>query len=69
MKADNFCYWLQGMMELSDPDTITEEQLDDIKAHLRIAFKYDIDQRYGDEEHQTALSRIHNPDFESRINC
>lgn len=71
MKADNFCYWLQGMMELGDPETISKEQLDDIKAHLRIAFKYDIDQRYGDKKHQEALSRIHNPhEFTTTaINC
>jgi hypothetical protein len=61
MKADNFCYWLQGLMELENPETITKEQLDDIKAHLRITFKYDIDLRYGDKEHQKRLSSIHNP--------
>lgn len=63
MKADNFCYWLQGMMELGDPETISEEQLDDIKAHLRITFKYDIDLRYGDEAHQERLNTIHNPNL------
>jgi len=68
MKADNFCYWLQGFMELTDPKTISEEQLDDIKAHLRIAFKYDIDLRYGDEAHQAKLSEIHDP-MGTRVNC
>ena len=69
MKADNFCYWLQGLMELEDPKTITEEQLNDIKAHLRITFKYDIDKRYGDDKHQEVLSRLHNPESETKINC
>ncbi len=70
MKADNFVYWLQGFMELQDPETITKEQLDDIKAHLRITFKYHIDLSYGDEEHQKKLSEIHNP-FPSdvKFNC
>ena len=57
-------------MELQDPETITKEQLDDIKAHLRITFKYHIDLSYGDEEHQKKLSEIHNP-FPSdvKFNC
>ena len=69
MKADNFCYWLQGYMELENPDTIDEVKLEDIKAHLRIAFKYDIDLRYGDKKHQEKLSYIHNPDMGAVINC
>lgn len=70
MKAENFCYWLQGFMELQSPKTITKEQLDDIKAHLRITFKYDIDLSYGDEEHQKRLSNIHNlSPTDTKVNC
>jgi len=70
MKADNFVYWLQGFMELQDPETINKEQLDDIKAHLKIAFKYDIDLRYGDAKQQKKLSDIHNPHpLDIKVNC
>lgn len=70
MKSDNFCYWLQGFMELQNPKEITVEQLDDIKAHLRIVFKYDIDLSYGDKEHQKRLSDIHNPHpMDIKFNC
>lgn len=61
MTAENFVYWLQGFMELAEPEKITKAQLGDIKDHLRLAFKDDIDQRYGDETHQQELSDIHNP--------
>ncbi|MCK5537555.1 MAG: hypothetical protein KAI79_12065 [Bacteroidales bacterium] len=67
MKAANFCYWLQGMMELVDPKTITREQLDDIQAHLKIVFKYDIDPSYGDTKHQIKLTDLHMS--ETKINC
>ena len=70
MKADNFCYWMQGLMELGNPDTIDEVQLADIKAHLRMVFKYDIDLKYGGEKHQRRLSQIHNPsNHEVKIKC
>jgi len=68
MKAENFCYWLQGFCEIGDPEVITEEQLNDIKAHLKITFKYDIDLSYGDKKHQNALNKIHNPGGHE-INC
>lgn len=70
MKADNFCYWLQGFIELGDPDKITQEQMKEIRDHLKIVFKYDIDTRYGDSKHQAKLSSIHNPgDIGIAFNC
>lgn len=70
MTAENFVYWLQGYMELANPEIITEEQLSDIKDHLRLAFKDDIDKRYGDAEHQKTLSAIHNPyPGDVQLNC
>jgi len=57
-------------MELSKDKEISEEQLNDIKAHLRIVFRYDIDIGYGDKAHQKKLSKIHNPgDYTTAINC
>lgn len=70
MKADNFCYWLQGFMELGSPDIVTEEQLSDIKAHLRIVFKYDIDLSYGNKTHQQLLSSLHGMSLHvPSVNC
>lgn len=69
MKAENFCYWLQGYMELQNPKQISSKELDDIKAHLRITFKYDIDLSHGDANHQKRLSEIHNPESGIKLNC
>lgn len=36
MNAENFCYWLQGWLEIQNPVTINALQLQEIKNHLSI---------------------------------
>ena len=38
MKESDFVYWLQGFVELSDTDTISEKQWLMIKDHLKLVF-------------------------------
>jgi hypothetical protein len=38
MSPQDFCYWLQGFMEVSDPKSIDEKQLEVIKKHLALVF-------------------------------
>ena len=38
MNEQTFCYWLQGFVELSDTDTISEKQWLVIKDHLKLVF-------------------------------
>lgn len=38
MKESDFVYWLQGFIELSDTDTISEKQWLMIKDHLKLVF-------------------------------
>lgn len=38
MNSETFCYWLQGFVELSDTDTISEKQWLMIKDHLKLVF-------------------------------
>jgi|688.fasta_scaffold644603_3 hypothetical protein len=61
MKTQDFCYWLQGLFELSDPKTLSKKQTDLIKRHLALVFMHDIDPSQGSEEHQAKLNKIHNP--------
>lgn len=63
MKAENFCYWLQGYFEISgvDGDTMTTEKIECIRKHLALVFKHDIDPKQGSPEHQAELNEIHNP--------
>lgn len=59
MKAENFCYWLQGMFELNNPRQLDPSQTELIRRHLAMVFKHDIDPKMGDPEHQAALNAIH----------
>ena len=38
MNSESFTYWLQGFVELSDTDTISERQWLTIKDHLKLVF-------------------------------
>ena len=39
MTAENFVYWLQGMLEISNPETITKEQIQVIKDHIALVLR------------------------------
>lgn len=38
MTPENFCYWLQGVFEVTDAKTLTEAQVQIIKNHLTLVF-------------------------------
>lgn len=62
MTSRDFCFWLQGFFEVTDPKQITEQQTQLIKNHLNLVFKHEIDPSMGDETHQQLLNNIHNSD-------
>ena len=39
MTAEQFVYWLQGFMEINDPDRISPIETKIIKDHLALVFK------------------------------
>lgn len=39
MNERDFCYWLQGLFELQDPDFLNEKTTKIIKDHLALVFK------------------------------
>ena len=40
MTPENFCYWLQGYIELTSGEgDLTEQQVQMIKDHLKLVFK------------------------------
>ncbi len=59
MKATEFCYWLQGLFELSNPQELSILQTTLIKRHLALVFKHDIDPQAGPPEYQATLQAIH----------
>ncbi len=61
MSSRDFCFWLQGFLELNKPKSLTEEQTKLVAAHLNLVFKHEIDPSIGDQEHQDSLNQIHHP--------
>ncbi len=43
MTSRDFCYWLQGLLELQNPKALDEKQTDLIRAHLHMVFIHEID--------------------------
>lgn len=61
MLARDFCFWLQGYMEISTHSTpgLTAHQLEIVKKHLNLVFLHDIDPSMGDKKHQEELNTAH----------
>jgi hypothetical protein len=58
VKSVEFCYWLQGLFEVGEPETLNAKQVDLIKRHLNMVFVHEIDATYP-KEHQDALNAAH----------
>ena len=39
MTPENLCYWLQGFLEIQNPNSLNETQIQIIKDHLSLVFK------------------------------
>lgn len=59
MTSRDFAYWLQGLFELKNPKALNAKQTEQIKLHLALVFKHEIDPSMGDKKHQSALNAIH----------
>ena len=65
MTSRDFCYWLQGLFELSDCDknkpnnSLSMEQVACLRNHLNMVFVHEIDPSHGNKEHQALLSKVH----------
>lgn len=61
MTSRDFCYWLQGYIELAKDQQLTPGQFRMIQSHLSMVFKHEIDPSMGNETHQEELNQLHNP--------
>lgn len=59
MLSRDFCFWLQGFLELSPRNPITIEQRDVIAKHLNLVFEHEIDPSDGGPDVQEKLNAIH----------
>ncbi len=39
MTSENFVYWLQGFLEIGNPETISKEQIQEIKNHIALVLR------------------------------
>lgn len=61
MTSRDFCYWLQGYLEVTQvgsdkPIAILSAKVEMIQKHLNLVFKHEIDPSF---ENQTELNEIH----------
>jgi hypothetical protein len=63
MTTEQFAYWLQGFLELSENKTINERQVKIIKDHLALVFKKETPDRTEPKEHQKTDPRQLSFDF------
>ena len=56
MTSRDFCYWLQGYIELSPMKSLSLHQIQEVQKHLSLVFKHEIDPA----EQQEKLNAIHN---------
>lgn len=67
MSAVEFCYWLQGKIEIDGAgpqgtiSALSIDQVAVIRDHLQMVFVHDIDPKAGGPEVQEKLNKIHNP--------
>lgn len=70
MKSSEFCYWLQGYIEIGHDQMhqmgLNYEQTEIIKKHLSLVFKHELDQTHGSLEQQAELQAIHDAPIESK---
>jgi hypothetical protein len=59
MTSVQFCYWLQGMFEIAELDSLNYKQTELIKQHLNMVFIHEIDPSYPSGQ-QEALNQAHN---------
>jgi len=59
MTSRDFCYWLQGYIEITDgrKATLDAQQVECIRKHLAMVFKHEIDPSFGKDG--PALDAIH----------
>ena len=56
-------------MELSKVNTIDAIQFEQIKNHLSMVFKHEIDPSFGNKEHVGLLTQVHRGLGDVQINC
>jgi len=62
----DFCFWLQGYLELqatgtAEPPQLHPSQIACVRKHLALVFKHEVDPSMGGPDHQAELNELHHP--------
>jgi hypothetical protein len=71
MTSVQFCFWLQGLFEIGGDqfNTLNERQVQIIKNHLKLVFKFDIDPSFSsDPKVQEEMQEVHDGKDEPFVN-
>lgn len=61
MKSRDFCYWLQGILEVGyNGNGLTADQVEQIQNHLGMVFVHEIDPSFPVAQ-KPALDKAHSP--------
>lgn len=74
MTSRDFCFWLQGYLEINDADAtptqgLGPKQVECIQKHLALAFKHEIDPSMGDKKQQDELNKLHGGGKDQVLRC
>lgn len=58
MTPENFCYWLQGCLEISNPRSLNELETQIVKDHLSLVFKKETPNRLPSSNINTDPSKF-----------
>lgn len=62
MTAVQFCYWLQGYVEIGGANIVgglSADQMAIVKNHLAMVFAHDLDPKAGGPAEQAKLNALH----------
>lgn len=59
MTSRDFCFWLQGYLEIAQPTSLEKSEVEMVQKHLNLVFKHEIDPSMGNQKHQKQLNKIH----------
>lgn len=61
MTAEQFAYWLQGFMEIANPDSLTRRETQILKDHLNLVFSKKTPERSEGKEVDLGVPEYINP--------
>lgn len=65
MTSRDFCFWLQGFIELARPNELNQHQVGVIMKHLQLVFIHEIDPSMPNPK----LDKVHNDPANILMRC